>query len=279
MREGTIQKRISRWLPLLLLLQFTVAPLYACEAYKSAIVIDADSGRVLLHDCPDVSSDPASMVKMMLVLIALEDVAAGTASLDSIYTVTAAASRIGGHQVYLKQGEQFPLGELLKAVMIGSANDAAYAVAEHLSGSEAAFVERMNRRAAALGMKATRFYNSHGLPTSGGKPRNRTTAHDMARLARRLIDHPLAMTWATTRLDTFRNGTFDLLNTNHRFLRNYEGAQGLKTGYHPRGAGFSMAAVAKRANRRLIAVMLGAESSRSRLQSIKMVLDRGFANR
>lgn len=249
--------------------------------YKAALVMEADSGKILFADRSNNKVIPASLVKMMVALITMEMVEAGEASLDSTYQVSASASRIGGHQVYLKQDEVFGLGELLKAVVIGSANDAAYAIAEHLAGTESAFVDLMNQRAKQLGMVNTRFANAHGLPPKrgNGKKDNITTAYDTALLAKELTKFPLILKWSSTRLDSFRNGTFQLLNTNHRFLRGFEGADGLKTGYHSRGAGFSMVGTAVRKGRRLLAVVMGAKSAVDRLKAAVNLLDLGFAGK
>lgn len=247
--------------------------------YKAALVLDARSGEVLFSDRATRQVIPASLVKMMTSLIALERVRDGQASLADRYTVTAAASRIGGHQVYLKHGESFQLGELLKAVIIGSANDAAFAIAEHLAGSHQAFVRLMNERARELGMKGTRFANAHGLPPDRrkGQRDNLTTAYDLALLAREVIQHELFLRWSSTRLDSFRDGTFQLLNTNHRFLRRVQGADGLKTGYHSRGAGFSMVGSVVRGGRRLIVVVMGARRASLRLKAAAQLIDLGFA--
>jgi D-alanyl-D-alanine carboxypeptidase (penicillin-binding protein 5/6) len=247
--------------------------------YKAALVVDAESGEVLFAERSKRKVIPASLVKMMTSLIALEKIERGEEFLTDTYTVTAAASRIGGHQVYLKHGEIFSLGELLKAVVIGSANDAAYAIAEHVAGSHSAFVAIMNRRASELGMRNTRFANSHGLPPERrkGQTENETTARDMALLARAVVRQPRFLKWSSTRLDSFRDGTFQLLNTNHKFLRQVEGADGLKTGYHSRGAGFSLVGSAVRGGRRLIVVVMGAERAAQRLKVASRLIDKGFA--
>ena len=256
-----------------------VAAKSAGVVYKAALVMDAASGKVLFAENARRKVIPASLVKMMTSLIALEKVKRGEISLSDTYTVTAAASRIGGHQVYLKQGEVFTVGELLKAVVIGSANDAAFAIAEHVAGSHRAFVAIMNRRAGELGMKDTRFANAHGLPPNRrkGQKENQTTARDMALLARAIVRQPRFLKWSSTRLDSFRDGTFQLLNTNHQFLRRVKGADGLKTGYHSRGAGFSLVGSALRGGKRLIVVVMGAKRPSHRLQVASRLLNKGFA--
>lgn len=252
---------------------------FASVHYKATLVMDAHSGEVLEQDNGYDEVIPASLVKMMTGLIVFDRIAQGKLSLLEQYTVSAKASRIGGHQVYLKQGETFTVGQLLKAVLIGSANDAAYAIAEHVGGSHAAFVAMMNAKAKEIGMKHTVFVNAHGLPPSRrkGKSDNKTTAYDMALLGRELVKHPLAMRWSGTQMDSFRQGTFQLINTNRLFLRTVEGAEGLKTGYHPRGAGFNLVGSAVRDGRRLLVVVMGAENPRGRVKVAGKLLDRAFA--
>lgn len=255
-----------------------LTPEAAAQKVQAAVVIDADSGEVLFASNTDQRIIPASLVKMMTALVALEKADRGEVDLSAQVRISAKASKIGGHQVFLKAGETFELRELLKAVMIGSANDAAYAVAEHVAGSEIEFVKVMNERAAQLGMKDTEFHNPHGLPPNKrkGQLENYTTVTDLAILGRELSKHRHVTTWASTKMDTFRNGSFQLLNTNHRFLAGFEGATGLKTGYHPRGAGFCMVGTAKRDGRRLLTVVVGARSARDRLKTATVLLDAAF---
>lgn len=255
-----------------------LSPEAAAQKVQAAVVIDADTGELLFSSNADQRVIPASLVKMMTALIVLEKVKRGEIDLSTRVTISAKASRIGGHQVYLREGESFELRELLKAVIIGSANDAAYAVSEFIAGSDAAFVKLMNERAATLGLKNTEFHNPHGLPPNKrkGQSENYTTASDLARLGMELSKHELVATWASTKMDSFRNGSFQLLNTNHRFLAGFEGATGLKTGYHPRGAGFCMVGTAQRHGRRLLTVVLGARSARDRLKTATTLLDAAF---
>lgn len=247
--------------------------------YKSALVVDMSTGQVLYEKNAAERSDPASLVKMMLVLLAMEGIQRGELRLEDRVTISARAAGMGGQQLYLAAGEVFPLEDLLKAVMIGSANDAAYAVAEHIAGSQEVAVQLMNARAKQLGMHDTHYVNVHGLPESrrSGKGANYTTAQDLVLLSKELMKYPLVMKWASSRLDTFRDSM--LLNTNHHFLRQFTGAEGLKTGYHPRGAGFCLVGSAVRDGRRLLAVILGAESPQVRLQAASQLLDLGFAGR
>lgn len=251
------------------------------KKFKSAVVMDASSGKLLYSHNPHLEVIPASLVKMMTAVITVLKTRTDPISLNDKYKVSAAASNIGGHQVYLKQGEFFTVKELLKAVVIGSANDAAFALAEHVAGSQAEFIKLMNQHAVILKMKNTTFANTHGLPPNRrkGQKENSTTAYDLALLARHVLQFPLISKLGSVRLDSFRNGTFQLLNTNHRFLSRVEGANGLKTGYHPRGAGFSIVGTATRKKTKLIAVVLGAKNSRDRLSAASHLLDYSFAKK
>jgi len=224
------------------------------------IVVDADSGTVLAEREADKQWPPASMAKMMTVLVALERVRAGRFSLDEPVRVSEKASRTGGSQVFLAAGETFTLGQLLEAVMIPSANDASVAVAEHVAGSTTAFVDLMNERARQLGMSGTRYQSVHGLPPEPGQTPDLTTARDLATLGRKLLEHPDAAKWAATAESTFRNGSFVMRNTNH-LVRTYAGATGLKTGYYA-AAGFSVTATARRGDLQVMAVVLGEPSKK-----------------
>ena len=245
--------------------------------YKSALLADVESGRILFHDRMHQMIYPASLVKMMVSLIVLEEIDEGRISLNDSVKVSSWASKIGGHQVYLKQGEVFKLKELMKAIVISSANDASVAVAEHVFGKDKQFIKKMNNRAVELGMKKTRFFSVHGLPPGRGQKLDESTAFDMYLLAMELLKHPQYLKWSSTRMDSFRNGTFQLLNTNHRLIRNYRGMDGMKTGYHRR-AGFNLVSTAEREGQRFISIIIGAKNSRSRGQSATHLLDYGFNN-
>ena len=259
---------------------FLLVPYMACAAespqYKSALLMDYETGQVLFAENAHKSVIPASVVKMMVLLITMEQIEAGKIHLSDIVTVSAWASKIGGHQVYLAEHETFRLEELLKAIAIGSANDAATAVAEFVAGSANAFVELMNIRAEELGMLNTIFSNEHGLPPDPGQEENVTTAYDVALLGQALIKHPQILTWTSTEEDTFRAGTFTLTNTNRQLLRNYRGLDGLKTGFHPRGASFCICATARRDERRMIAVVMGAPQKSGRYKAVTNLLNMGF---
>ena len=245
--------------------------------YKSALLADVESGRILFHDRMHQMIYPASLVKMMVSLIVLEEIDEGRISLNDSVKVSSWASKIGGHQVYLKQGEVFKLKELMKAIVISSANDASVAVAEHVYGQDKQFIKKMNNRAVELGMKKTRFFSVHGLPPGRGQKLDESTAFDMYLLAMELLKHPQYLKWSSIRMDSFRNGTFQLLNTNHRLIRNYRGMDGMKTGYHRR-AGFNLVSTAEREGQRFISIIMGAKNSRSRGQSATHLLDYGFNN-
>jgi D-alanyl-D-alanine carboxypeptidase (penicillin-binding protein 5/6) len=242
--------------------------------YKSAILMDADTGQILFEYNIHERLVPASLVKMMVILLVMERIQQGLLNFTDPVTASAWASKIGGHQVYLKEGEVFPVEELLKAVAISSANDAATALAEHIAGSTEAFVQLMNERAKELGMNDTTFANVHGLPAGKGQEENYTSAYDMAILARELLKHPEVLHWSSTKEDTFRNGTFTLTNTN-KLLGVFPGLDGLKTGYTAE-AGFNLCATAKRDNLRLISVVMGGSNSRDRFAETTKLLSMGF---
>lgn len=243
-------------------------------APTASIVIEAETGQVLSETRSGELRPQASLVKMMLTLVVFDRVEKGEAQMDAPIRASAYASQMGGSQVYLAHGETFTLGELMKAIEMASANDACVAVAEGLVGSAEAMTVLMNERARELGMKDTNYVNVHGLPES---PDSMSTARDMAMLARELIaKHPSALKWSSTVKDTFRNGTFDLYNTNKRFLENFPGADGLKTGYHSK-AGFNLVATAERNGIRLISAVLGASSDRERARESARLLGTAFA--
>ncbi len=221
-------------------------------------VVAAETGVELASHDADRQWPPASMTKMMTALLALEQVQAGKHVLTEPVRVSKRAAAQGGSQVFLGEGEVVPLGDLLAAVMIPSANDAAVAVAEHLAGSVEAFVRRMNARAQSLGMTGTVYQTPNGLPPPPGGQPDLTTARDLARVARALMTHPEALGWSGTTNTTIRNGTFAMKNTN-QLLGRFAGATGLKTG-HTWAAGFSVTATATRGDLTLIAVVLGTPS-------------------
>lgn len=241
------------------------------------LVIDADTGAVLAEREQHKKWPPASMTKMMTVLIAMERVKSGAAKLDEPVHASAWASKIGGSQVYLKAGETFPLGDLLKSIMIASANDSAVAVAEHIAGSQAAFVEKMNARAKELGLDDTTYQTPHGLPPAKGQLPDISSAHDLAVLGRELMKYPEVMQWAATPQAGFRNDTLQMSNTNHLVRGMFPGATGLKTGYYV-DAGFEITATATRDGLNLLAVVLGVPDKRESFTEAARLLGEGFAS-
>ena len=245
--------------------------------YAAALLLEAESGTVLFAHHPDVRRSPASTQKLVLELVVLELVKAGKISLADSVSVSRRAARTGGSQVFLKRGEVFTLGELMEAVAISSANDACVAIAEHISGSTAGFVELMNERAQSLGMHDTRCVNVHGLDNTPVGKGNLSTARDLSKIARALIlAHPEALQWSSTRRKPFRNGKFMLRATN-RLLGRFQGLDGLKTGY-TRRAGSCLVSTATRHNMRLISVILGASSTSVRNRETRRLLSWGFNN-
>jgi serine-type D-Ala-D-Ala carboxypeptidase (penicillin-binding protein 5/6) len=240
----------------------------------SAILIEPTTGEVLYEQSADLPRAPASVAKLMLELVVLERVQSGALRLDEPVTVSAWASKIGGSQVYLAEGEVFPLEELLRAIVIASANDACVAVAEHVAGTADGFVDLMNIRARELGLSNTHYINVHGLDDEPGEG-NVTSARDISTIARRLVGMPHVLDWSSTQEAPFRNGEFKLQNTN-KLLGDFAGLDGLKTGYTTK-AGFCLCATAERKGLRLISVVMGAESNRMRFQETARLLGAGFA--
>ncbi len=248
----------------------------ANEPYRAAILIDAGSGTVLFEHEAHLVAPPASMTKMMLMLLVAERVRDGQLHWDDPIRTSTLASRMGGSQVYLKQGETFPLAEMMEAIVIHSANDAALAVAEAVAGSGPAFVELMNARARELGMRDTVYRSVHGLPPDKGQQPDLSSAYDLARLAREVVQFPDIMRWAGTKESTFRQGKLVLTNTN-RLVRETSWVDGLKTGYFQQ-AGFNVTATAQRKGFRLIAVVLGVPDKRECFASAAALLTRGFTD-
>ena len=232
-------KRIVRQAP-----EQKVARAADAETYRAGILIDADTGTVLFEKNAHLKAPPASMTKMMLILLVAERVRDGSMHWDDPITTSAWASKIGGSQVYLKQGEVFPLSEMMQAIVIHSANDASMAVAEAVAGSSEAFVDLMNERAKQLGMKDTTYHSVHGLPPGKGQQADMSSAADLATLARELVKFPEVMKWAGTKEAPFRQGAMTLTNTN-RLVRETSWVDGLKTGYY-REAGFNVTATGQR---------------------------------
>lgn len=242
----------------------------------SAILMDAATGTVLYEKNADEKLPPASVTKIMTLLLVMEALDSGRIGWDDMVTASEVAAAKGGSQVYLEVGEQMSMDEMLKSVVVSSANDCATALAEHVAGSEAAFVEKMNARAAELGMENTHFVNCTGLDDGENASEHLTTARDIAIMSRELLTHEEIKKYTTIWMDTVRNGQFGLSNTN-KLVRFYEGTTGLKTGYTST-AGHCLSASAERDGMELIAVVLHCESSTDRFRSAKALLDYGFAN-
>ena len=240
---------------------------------RAAVLIDLSSGTVLYEKEPDTPMPIASITKVMTLLLTFEAIEAGKVSLQDTVPVSDHAYNMGGSQIWLEPGETFTLDEMIKAICVSSANDAAVAVAEFIGGSEPAFVEQMNQKAAALGMANTTFKNACGLDEEG----HLSTARDVAIMSREmLLKHPQITGYTTIWMDTLRGGTTQLLNTN-KLLKRYQGITGLKTGTTS-GAGVCISASASRDGLDLLAVVLGAASSNERFDAATALLDYGFAN-
>ena len=239
-------------------------------------VADAETGEVLAEKDAHKRWPPASMTKMMTVLLAMERVRNGSASLSDPVHVSPWASKIGGSQVFLAPGETFPLGEMLKAVMIASANDGAVAVAEHMAGSTPAFVDLMNARAKELGLADTTYQSPHGLPPGAGQTADISSAHDLAVLGRELMRFPEVMQWAGTPTAGFRNDTLQMMNTNHLVRGTFQGATGLKTGFYVE-AGFCVTATATRNDLSVIAVVLGEPTKQGSFTQAARLMNEAFA--
>lgn len=239
---------------------------------QAAILIDEDSGTVLYEKNADESRPIASITKVMTLLLTFEALESGKVSLNDIVPVSEHAYHMGGSQIWLEPGEQLTLDEMLKAICISSANDAAVAVAEFIGGSEPAFVEQMNARAQELGMQNTTFRNACGLDEDG----HLSTARDVALMSREmLLNHPEVENYCTVWMDSLRGGNTQLVNTN-KLLKSYSGITGLKTGTTGK-AGVCISASATRNNLRLIAVVLGSSSGKERFAAATSLLDYGFA--
>ena len=244
---------------------------------KGAVLMDAATGTVLYEKNAHEKLSPASVTKVMTMLLIMEAIDSGKIRWSDSVTASEAASAKGGSQIYLKVGESMTVEELVKSIAVSSANDAACAMAEHLAGSESAFVELMNRRASELGMNDTHFVNCTGLDDAPEAKAHLTSAYDIAIMSRELLqNHPDIKKYTTIWMDTVRGGEFGLSNTN-KLVRFYDGCTGLKTGYTS-GAGFCLSASAKREGMELIAVVLGCETSQERFAACKSMLDYGFAN-
>jgi serine-type D-Ala-D-Ala carboxypeptidase (penicillin-binding protein 5/6) len=244
------------------------------EPYKAFIVAEATTGLVLDGENVHARRPPASVTKLMLAVVVLEKLTKGEIKLTDKITVTPEAAKMGGSQVYLKPGEIFTLEELMKAVMVASANDAAYAVAEHVGGSKEGFVSLMNEEAKTLGMKDTEFHSVHGLPPSKGEKDDLTSPSDLVLLAREALKYPRIIEWTSIKSEGFRNGEF-IMNNHNKLLTKMTGIDGLKTGYFSE-TGFNVVATAKRGDLRFIAVVMGSPSAKIRDDAAMEKLKKAF---
>jgi len=242
---------------------------------ESAVLMDVGTGTVLYAKNPDKALPPASVTKVMTLLLVMEHIDSGKMKLSDKVPISEYAASMGGSQVFLEPGEDISCEDLLKSVVISSANDGAVAFAEAVEGSEEAFVKRMNERAGELGMKSTRFENATGLDDDTKD--HKMSALDIALVSRELIlNHPDILKYSSIWMDSIRKGEFGLSNTN-RLIRFYKGATGLKTGSTAK-AGFCISATAKRDGMHLIAVIMGAKTRDERNNAAKKLLDHGFAS-
>ena len=244
---------------------------------KSALLMDVATGTVLYEKNAHERLAPASVTKVMTLLLIMEAIDSGSLGWQDAVTASETAAAKGGSQIFLKVGETMTVEDMVKSIAVSSANDAACAMAEHLAGSEAAFVEKMNVRAGELGMADTNFVNCTGLDDGPEAGEHRTSAYDIALMSRQLLkNHPDIKNYTTIWMDTVRNGTFGLSNTN-KMVRFYPGCTGLKTGFTS-GAGYCLSASAQKEGMELIAVVMGSETSQDRFGACKGMLDYGFAN-
>lgn len=276
-----MKKIISVLLCVLLMVPLAI-PVYAEEtdtlagtlSAKSAILMEMSSGQVLMEKNADEKLPPASITKIMTLLLVMEALDEGKITLEDRVTASREASSKGGSQIWLKEGEVMTVHELIKATAVASANDASTALAEYIAGDETSFVALMNKRAAELGMTNTNFENCSGLDDTAEN--HYSTARDIAIMSRELMKHEKIKEYTTIWMDSLRNGETELVNTN-RLIRFYEGATGLKTGTTSK-AGYCISATAQREGMELVAVVLGSDNSTDRFEDAKKLLNWGFAN-
>ncbi len=262
-----------------LLLALCILPARAEEApavvetdARAYVLMEQETGEVLAGENIHAKLEPASVTKVMTMLLVVEALDSGRIAPEDEVTVSEYAASMGGSQIYLEPGEVMSVDDLLKSVAVVSANDAAVALAELVCGSETAFVEAMNQRAESLGMEDTRFVNCNGLPAEG----HLTSAYDIALMSRELMKHSRIQNYTTIWMDSVRDGAFTLANTN-KLIKTYSGITGLKTGY-TEAAGYCLSATAQRDGMGLIAAVMGASTSALRFATASQLLDYGFAN-
>ena len=275
-----MKRRISCLLVVMLLMGAICLPVYGAAPEvpaKSALLMDVTTGTVLYESNSHEALPPASVTKVMTMLLIMEAIDSGKIGWEDTVTASEEAAAKGGSQIYLKAGETMSVSDMVKSIAVSSANDCACAMAEHIAGSESAFVDMMNQRAKELGMEDTRFVNCTGLDDDAGAKDHLTSAHDIAIMSRQLLkNHPDIKKFTTIWMDTVRNGTFGLSNTN-KLVRFYNGATGLKTGFTS-SAMYCLSASAQRDGMELVAVVMGSETSQKRFAACKALLDYGFAN-
>ena len=275
-----MKKRMLAIFVLLVLLAGAILPAVRAAELDlpapSYVLMERSTGEVLLEHNAHERLRPASVTKVMTLLLIMEALDDGRIGWDDMVQTSAAAAAKGGSQIYLEENEQLPLEEMLKSIVVSSANDCACAMAEHIAGSEAAFVEMMNARAEQLAMTDTHFVNCTGLDDEPEAAEHLTTAYDIALMSRELLGHEAIKKYTTIWMDTVRDGQFGLSNTN-KLVRFYDGTTGLKTGYTS-AAGHCLSASAERNGMELIAVVLHCASSTDRFESAKALLNYGFSN-
>lgn len=239
---------------------------------KAAVLMEASTGQILYESSPDEQLPIASVTKIMTMLLIMEEIDNGNLALDDMITVSENAMSYGGSTMFLETGEQLTVNDMLKGIAVASANDGCVAMAEHIAGSEDAFVDMMNAKAAELGMENTHFMNTNGLDEEG----HYSSARDVAIMSRELIKHEKIFDYTTIWTDELRDGKFQLANTN-KLIRYYDGANGLKTGSTSQAL-CCLSASAKRDDMQLIGVILGAPTSAERFDSAKTLLDYGFSH-
>ncbi len=245
---------------------------YSGGEAKAQLLMEYSTGKVLFAQNEHEQLPIASVTKVISILLVLEAIDDGRIRLDDLVTVSEHAASMGGSQIFLEAGEEMTVSDLLKSVIVASANDATAALGEYICGSEEAFIAAMNARASELGCENSNFVNTNGLPQEG----HYSCAYDIALITRELMNHKMVFDYTKIWTDTVRNGTFGLANTN-KLIRFYKGATGMKTGFTAE-AKFCLSGTAERDGMHLIAVVLGAETSEKRFSAAKSMLDYGFAN-
>lgn len=254
----------------------TVPPYEGELSAESALLMDAVTGKILFAKDPDLQGIPASLTKIMTMLLVMEALDAETLALDDVMTTSTRAKEMGGTKIFLEIGDEITVEQAMVGMAVESANDAAVVVAEHMGGSVEGFVELMNQRAGELGMVNTHFVNPTGLPGDGGQD-NLTTAYDVALMSRELLKHPEITTWTTIPWDTQFMGRVYIANKNLKFIRNYPGGDGLKTGW-TEDAGYCLSATAMRDGTRMIAVVMKTPTYELRTRDAMNLLNYGFAH-